>query len=86
MSVELKPKNRIQFQSAQRIKIKKRDLRPSSRLIFRKYLELLNIPNMFNNVLTCTEKNILLETMLQSAWTIFFHYAQLKVGAMNLLG
>ena len=64
MSVELKPKNRIQFQSAQRIKIKKRDLRPSSRLIFRKYLELLNIPNMFNNVLTCTEKNTLLETML----------------------
>ena len=64
MSVELKPKNRIQFQSAQRINIKKRDLRPSSRLIFRKYLELLNIPNMFNNVLTCTEKNTLLETML----------------------
>ena len=64
MSVELKPKNRTQFQSAQRIKIKKRDLRPSSRLIFRKYLELLNIPNMFNNVLTCTEKNTLLETML----------------------
>ena len=64
MSVELKPKNRIQFQSAQRIKIKKRDLRPSSRLIFRKYLELLDIPNMFNNVLTCTEKNILLETII----------------------
>ena len=84
MSVELKPKNRIQFQNAQGIKTKKGDLRPSSRLIFRKYLELLNIPNTLNNVLTCTEKNTILETVINVGLTISFHYVQSKLGATNL--
>ena len=41
--------------------VKKRDLRPSSRLAFR---ELLDIPNMFDKALSCTEKTSLLETII----------------------
>ncbi|XP_028416191.1 uncharacterized protein LOC114539896 [Dendronephthya gigantea] len=64
MSVEFKPKERCQPQRAQKRVVKKRDLRPSSRLAFRKYLELLDIPSMFDKAPSCTEKISLLETIV----------------------
>ena len=42
----------------------KRDLRPSSSLAFRKYLELLDIPNIFYKVASCEGKSSLLETII----------------------
>ncbi|XP_028416439.1 uncharacterized protein LOC114540505 [Dendronephthya gigantea] len=64
MSVEFKPKERCQPQRAQKRVVKKRDLRPSSRLAFRKYLELLAFPACFDKAPSCTEKISLLETIV----------------------
>ena len=64
MSVELKPKYRSQLQKVHKLVVWKRDLRPSSRFAFRKYLELLDIPNMFDKVVSCEGKSSLLETII----------------------
>jgi hypothetical protein len=44
--------------------LEKRPLRPSSRFAFREYLELLDIPNMFDKVVSCAGKSSLLETTI----------------------
>ena len=64
MSVELKPKDRSQLQKVHKLVLWKRDLRPSSRFAFRKYLELLDFPNMFDKVVSCEGKSSLLETII----------------------
>ena len=89
MSVELKPKERCELQKAQKSVVKKRDLRPSSRLAFREYLELLDIPNMFDKALSCTEKTSLLETIITTGLDYILPLrssVQLQFGVMNLLG
>jgi hypothetical protein len=50
--------------------VSKRDLRPSSRFAFRKYLELLDIPNMFDKVVFCEGKSSILETIITTGLNI----------------
>jgi hypothetical protein len=60
----IKPKDGSQLQKVQKLVVWKRDLRPSSSLAFRKYLELLDIPNIFDKVASCEGKSSLLETII----------------------
>lgn len=64
MSVEVKPKERCQLPKARKLVVKRRDLRPSSRLAYRKYLELLDISNMYDKSLPCSDKVSLLESIV----------------------
>ena len=63
VSIVLKPKQRSELSKARKIVTKKRDLRLSVRLAFRKYLDLLDIPSLFDRESSCVQKTSLLETI-----------------------
>ena len=46
--------------------VKVRDLRPSSRLAMRQYLEQVDMPGMLNRVKSCDEKTLLLQTIVNT--------------------
>ena len=71
MYVELKPKDRSPLQKVHKSVVWKRDLRPSSRFAFRKYLELLDIPNMFDKVVPSWQ--ILPFGNHYNNWVEFYH-------------
>lgn len=64
MSIVLRPKQRSELSKARKIVTKKRDLRPSVRLAFRKYLDLLHPPSLFDQESSCVQKTPLLETIV----------------------
>ena len=66
MSIVLKPKQRSELSKARKIITKKRDLRLSVRLAFRKYLDLLDIPSLFDRESSCVQKTSLLETIVKT--------------------
>ena len=66
MSIEVRPVERRNIQEKSKLTVKTRDLRPSSRLAMRKYLELVDIPEMLRRVDSCDEKASLLETIVKT--------------------
>ena len=64
VSIVLKPKQQSELSKARKVVTKKRDLRPSVRLAFRKYLDLLDIPSLFDQESSCVQKTSLLETIV----------------------
>lgn len=66
MCVVLIPKERSMLPKVRKIVTKKRDLRPSFRLAFQMYLELLDIPKLLDHVLPCTEKTFILKTIVET--------------------
>ena len=66
VSIVLGPKKtqQIELSKACKIVTKKRDLRPSVRLAFQKYLDLLDIPSLFDQESSCVQKTSLLETIV----------------------
>ena len=66
MSIEVRPVERRNIQEKSKLTVKTRDLRPSSRLAMRKYLELVDIPEMLSRVDSCDEKASLLETIVKT--------------------
>ena len=65
LSIELLPKSRAQIPKQRKI-VQSRDLRPSSRLAIRSYLEKVDVPALLDNVSTCTEKTKLFETIVNT--------------------
>ena len=66
MSIEVRPVERGNIQEKSKLTVKTRDLRPSSRLAMRKYLELVDIPEMLSRVNSCDEKASLQETIVKT--------------------
>ena len=65
MSIEVKAKNRSQLPAVSKVKVKTRDLRPSARLAIRRYLELVDIPSLINQMPSCEEKVSLLQSIVK---------------------
>ena len=65
LSIELLPKSRAQIPKQRKI-VHSRDLRLSSRLAIRSYLEKVDVPALLDNVNTCTEKTKLFETIVNT--------------------
>ena len=64
MSIEVKAKDRSQLPAVSKVKVKTRDLRPSARLAIRRYLELVDVPSLINQMLSCEGKVSLLESIV----------------------
>ena len=66
MSTEVRPVERRNIQEKSKLTVKTRELRPSSRLEMRKYLVLVDIPEMLSRVDSSDEKASLLETIVKT--------------------
>ena len=66
MCVVLKPKERSLLPKVKKTVTKKRNLRPSFRFAFRKYLEFLDISTLFDQESSCAEKTTLLGTIIST--------------------
>ena len=65
MSIEIIPVARGKIRENNTV-VKVRDLRPSSRLAMRQYLEQVDMPGMLGRVKFCDEKTLLLETIVNT--------------------
>ena len=65
MSIEVKAKDRSQLPAVSKVKVKTRDLRPSARLAIRRYLELVDVPSLINQMPSCDGKVSLLESIVK---------------------
>ena len=65
MSIEVKTKDRSQLPAVSKVKVKTRDLRPSARLAIRRYLELVDVPSLINQMPSCEGKVSLLESIVK---------------------
>ena len=65
MSIEINPIARSKIRENTVI-VKVRDLRPSSRLAMRQYLEQVDMPGMMDREKSCDEKTLLLETIVNT--------------------
>ena len=65
MSIEVKAKDRPQLPAVSKVKVKTRDLRPSARLAIRRYLELVDVPSLINQMPSCEGKVSLLESIVK---------------------
>lgn len=65
VSVEVQPKQRVHLPRGQ-FTVKKRDLRPSSRLAMRSYLQQVDVPSLLGTVESCAEKVLLLDTIIKT--------------------
>ena len=59
----VKAKDRSQLPAVSKVKVKTRDLRPSARLAIRRYLELVDVPSLINQMLSREGKVSLLESI-----------------------
>ena len=65
MSIEVKAKNRSQLPTVSKVKVKTRYLRPFARLAIRRYLELVDIPSLINQMPSCEGKVSLLQSIVK---------------------
>ena len=72
MSIEVKAKDRSQLPAVSKVKVKTRDLRPSARLAVRRYPELVDVPNLINQMPSCEGKVSLLESIVKIG--LFAHF------------
>ena len=79
LSFELLPKSRAQIPKQRKI-VQSRDLRPSGRLAIRSYLEKVDVPALFDNVNTCTEKTKLFETIVNTGLDLKLPLLILTIG------
>ena len=70
MSIEINPIAGSKYRE-NTVVVKARDLRPSSRLAMRQYLEQVDMPGMLDRVKSCDEKTLLLETIVNTGMDYF---------------
>ena len=71
MSIEINPIARRKIRENNTI-MKVRELRPSSQLAMRQYLEQVDMPGMLGRVISCDEKTLLLETIVNTGMDYIF--------------
>ena len=83
MSIEVKAKDHSQLPAVSKVKVKTRDLRPSARLAIRRYLELVDVPSLINQMPSCKGKVSLLESIVKIGLDFICPFRLITVHSSN---